>query len=93
MEYTKEAKQMEERTIQAVKKYLGRSGFTNKVVRDTPIDAFSLTNRKFVTANGTVRPTSSVVGSFFLDMTLASGRGKPIYWNGTGWIDATGTYV
>lgn len=68
-------------------------GFTARKLADTPTDALAVVNRKYVTLNGTVRPTSSVLGQFFLDTTLASGRGKPIYWNGTGWVDSAGTYV
>lgn len=67
--------------------------FTSRKISDTPTDALSLVNRRYITNNGTVRPTSSVVGQPFIDTSLASGRGKPIWWNGTGWIDATGTYV
>jgi len=77
-----------------VKKYIDKQdkGFSKKI-GDTPTDALQLVPRSYVTANGTVRPRSSVVGQFFLDTTLASGRGKPIWWNGTGWVDATGSYV
>ena len=35
------------------------------------------------------RPTNMNVGFQFFDTTL----GKPIYWNGTAWVDATGTSV
>ena len=78
------------RARQVVREYLGRTGFTSKVVRDTPLDSFSLTNRKFVTANGTtaLRPTSSIVGQFYYDTTI----NRPLWWNGTGWSDAAGGY-
>lgn len=83
-----------QKIIQAeVKKQLQSGLFTARKVTDTPTDSLQVVNRKYVTNNGTVRPTSSVVGQPFLDLSLASGRGKPIYWNGIGWIDATGTYV
>lgn len=85
--------QIKEESLKAMKKYLGGAGFTARTVTDTPHDALSVVNRNYVTNNGTVRPTSSVKGQPFLDMSLASGRGKPIWWNGTGWVDATGTYV
>ena len=41
--------------------------------------------------SGSVRPTlkSSISGFEFFDTTL----GKPIYWNGTAWVDATGAQV
>lgn len=76
-----------------VPKILKGVGFTERKITDTPTDALQVVNRAYITNNGLTRPTSSVVGQPFLDMNLASGRGKPIYWNGTGWIDATGTYV
>lgn len=81
------------RASKVARKILNSSGFTERKVTDTPTDSLAVVNRKYVNANGTVRPTSSIVGQFFLDTTLASGLGKPIWWNGTGWIDATGTYV
>lgn len=75
--------------------YLQTSGFSDRKLTDTPLDALQVVPRKYVTMNGlsASRPTSSVVGQFYLDMTLAAGAGKPVWWNGTGFIDATGTYV
>lgn len=68
---------------------------TGRNLTDTPTDALAVVNRKYVTNNGpsTGRPVASVIGQSYFDTTLASGRGKPITWNGTGWVDATGTYV
>ncbi len=86
-------KKIEDKLKEFLPKYLQQAAFTDRKLTDTPTDNLSVVNRKYVTNNGTVRPTSSVMGQPFLDMSLASGRGKPIYWNGTGWIDATGTYV
>jgi len=37
----------------------------------------------------TARPASPPVGYMYFDTDL----GKPIWWNGTGWVDATGTAV
>lgn len=78
-----------------VKKQLQTNLFTARKLTDTPTDNLQVVPRKYVNLNGTSanRPTASVVGQFYLDMTLASGRGKPVYWNGTGFVDATGTYV
>lgn len=78
-----------------IKQKLGGEFFTLRKTTDTPPDSLSLVSRGYVTKNGpsTTRPQGSVIGQFYLDTTLASGRGKPIYWNGTGWVDATGTYV
>ena len=76
-----------------IKKLRESQNFSSRKTTDTPTDALQVVNRNYVTNNGTTRPQSSVVGQPFLDMNLASGRGKPIIWNGIGWIDATGTYV
>lgn len=82
-----------EDVLKVVKDYLGSSAFTDRKLTDTPTDANDVVNRKYVTNNGTIRPTSSVLGQPFLDTSLAAGRGKPIWYNGIGWVDATGTYV
>lgn len=86
-------RKVEDLVRQIVPQITRGSGFTDRKLTDTPLDKNQYVPRSYVTNNGTIRPTSSVIGQPFLDMTLASGRGKPIYWNGTGWIDATGTYV
>jgi len=88
-----EDKELKKVIDERIKQQLKSGLFTARKLTDTPTDDLQVVPRKYVTNNGTVRPTSSVVGQPFLDMTLASGRGKPIYWNGTGWVDATGTYV
>lgn len=95
MENTELYKRIEKKALEVLKNYLNNKSFTEKKVTDTPNDALSVVNRKYVTLNGTSaqRPTSSVIGQPYLDMTLAAGRGKPVWWNGTGFIDATGTYV
>lgn len=84
---------IDERVRKLVPEILKTSAFTDRKLTDTPTDSLSVVNRQYVTLNGTTRPTSSVMGQQFIDTTLASGRGKPIYWNGIGWIDATGAYV
>lgn len=84
---------IDERIKKLVPEMLKGSTFTQRKLTDTPTDNLSVVNRNYVTNNGLTRPTSSVVGQPFLDMNLATGNGKPIYWNGTGWIDATGSYV
>ena len=35
------------------------------------------------------RPVIDIVGFYYFDTTL----GKPIFWSGTNWVDATGTAV
>lgn len=67
--------------------------FTDRKLTDTPTDDLQVVPRKYITNHGAVRPTSSVVSQPFFDTSLASGRGKPIWWNGTGFVDATGAYV
>jgi hypothetical protein len=80
----------QQKVIQVVQNYLKGKAFSDRKITDTPTDALSVVNRKYVTLNGasTSRPTSSVVGQFYLDTTL----NKPLWWNGTGFIDATGAY-
>jgi len=85
----------EKDVVEVVRKFNKTSGFQARKITDTPTDALQVVNRKYVTLNGasSARPTASVVGQMYLDTTLASGRGKPVWWNGTGFVDATGTYV
>lgn len=88
-------KRIEDKIKKVVPVLLQSSAFTQRKLTDTPSDALQVVSRRYVTLNGLSagRPTNSVIGQFYLDTTLASGRGKPIWWNGSGWIDATGTYV
>ncbi len=81
--------------IKIIRDYNKSDGFTDRKLTDTPTDALAVVNRKYVTLNGpsSGRPTSSVIGQQYFDTNLASGRGKPIYWNGTGFVDSTGTYT
>lgn len=85
----------DEKVIKIVSNYLKSSAFTDRKLTDTPTDANSVVPRKYVTLNGTSanRPTSSVVGQDYFDTSLASGRGKKITWNGTGFVDGSGAYV
>lgn len=75
---------------------LGNKPMNNyqKKVGDTPTDNLQVVNRKFVTMNGPTinRPKGSILGQFYFDTSLTA-NGKPIYWNGSGWVDATGTFV
>ncbi len=86
---------IEEKATEVMKKYLQSNAFTLHKITDTPTDALQVVNRRYVTLNGVSanRPTSSVIGQQYFDTSLASGRGKTITWNGTGFVDATGTYV
>jgi len=82
-------KVIDERLAQKTPSYLRASAFTDKKITDTPTDALSVVNRKFVTLNGTtaLRPTSPITGQSYFDTTL----GKPIWWDGVEWVDATGS--
>ncbi len=42
-----------------------------------------------VSGNTSSRPTATNVGEFYFDTSI----GKPIWWSGTNWVDATGTIV
>lgn len=80
---------VDERIVKVVQQYLKSSGFTDRKLTDTPTDALSVVNRKFVTQNGTTarRPTSSLLGLQYFDTTL----GYPVYWNGSTWVKYDGT--
>lgn len=90
-----EEKITEDRVKEIIKDYSKAGSFTDRKLTDTPTDALAVVNRKFVTMNGASasRPISSIIGQFYFDTSLASGRGKPIWYNGTGFVDSTGTYV
>lgn len=81
----------DERTLKVVREYLKSSAFTDRKLTDTPTDALAMVNRKFVTGSGTTtqRPPSPVQGQYYFDTTV----GKPIWRNGSNWVDATGSTV
>lgn len=82
---------IDERALEVVKTYLKTAGFTDRKLTDTPTDNLAVVNRKFVTMNGTTtnRPTGSILGQRYFDTSL----NKPVYWNGSTWVDATGSVV
>lgn len=88
-------RQIDERIRKTTPIILGSTAFSARKLTDTPADAYQIVSRRYVTLNGgsASRPTSSIVGQFYFDTDLASGRGKPIWWNGTGFVDGTGSYV
>lgn len=67
--------------------------FADKKVADNPTDALDVTNRRFVTMNGSVagRPSSSVaaVGQFYLDTQ----SGIPMWYTTAGWRNGVGSIV
>lgn len=77
----------------AIRLYMKSSAFTDRKLTDTPSDALQVVPRKYVTMNGgaSTRPTASVIGQRYFDTSL--GNGKPIYWNGSGFVDAAGNFV
>ena len=74
---------------EVIREYMRTGAFTDRKVSDIPSDALSLVNRKYVTLNGATasRPSSSVLGQIYFDTTL----GKPVWWDGSKFVDATGT--
>lgn len=74
-----------------IKEQMKNGLFTAKKTTDTPTDALSPVNRRYVNLNGVSasRPTSSILGQFYFDTTL----GQPIWWDGTSFVDADGNVV
>lgn len=63
--------------------------FTARKLTDTPIDDLMFVNRKYVNLNGTTanRPVASVTGQRYFDTTI----GRPVYWNGSTFVDGAGS--
>lgn len=80
-----------QKVMQIIQQYSKGGGFTDRKLADTPTDALSVVNRKFVTQNGktAARPVSSITGLQYYDTDLQ----KPVYWSGTTWKDSQGTVV
>ena len=84
----------EEDTKKLVKEELAKQrGFTAFKSTDTPTDAFSLVNRRFVTLSSNLgaRPVSSVavVGQRFFDTT----NNTPIWYTTAGWRNSVGSII
>ena len=86
-------KQIEEIIIKTIKEYNKSSAFRDRKITDTPTDAYSLVNRRFVTLSSNIgaRPVSSVavVGQRFFDTT----NNVPIYYTAAGWRNSVGSVV
>ncbi len=95
MEEIAQKKKIEDIVDARVRQQLQANLFNARKLTDTPTDDLQVVPRKYVTMNGPSanRPTASIIGQQYFDTSLASGRGKTITWNGTGFVDATGTYV
>lgn len=67
------------------------SGNGTLVVPDTSYSPQIIATREYVQQQGDTmsRPVAPVVAEQYFDTTL----GKPIWYNGSGWVDATGTVV
>lgn len=89
--------QLDEAIDQRFKKlmpeYMVGEAFSQRKITDTPTDALSVVNRKYVTMNGalTSRPVSSVatVGQFYFDTT----NNVPIWYTTAGWRNSAGSIV
>src|SRR3990167_9858782 len=93
-EVTKELSKNEEDTKKLVKEELSKqSGFIVRKLTDTPTDALSLVNRRFVTLSSNVgaRPVSSVavVGQPF----FATDTFIPMTYSAAGWRNGVGSIV
>lgn len=84
-------KKIDERLKEVLPKYLSQGAFTARKLTDTPTDSLQVVNRRFVTLNGSTanRPRGSILGQSYFDTSI----GKPTWWNGTAFVDATGTPV
>lgn len=93
MEDQKLTQQIRAVALEVIREYLKGGAFTDRKLTDTPTDALSTVNRKYVTLNGTVasRPNSSVatVGQHF----FATDTNIPMVYNTDGWRDGVGSIV
>lgn len=85
--------QIKEMIRKEIPAYMKNAAFTDQKLTDTPTDALSLVNRKYVTLNGLVanRPKSSVatVGQTY----LATDTGIPMTYTSEGWRNGSGSIV
>ena len=86
-------KQIEEIALETVKRYNRSFSFTDRKIVDTPTEAFSPVNRRFVTLSSNLgaRPISSVVvvGQRYFDTT----NNTPIWFTAGGWRNSSGSVV
>ena len=86
-------KQIEGIVLKVVKDYNKSSAFKDRKLTDTPTDAYSLVNRRFVTLSSNIgaRPVSSVaiVGQPFFDTT----SNIPMTYSVGGWRNGIGSIV
>lgn len=89
IEQEKQNQNIDKRAKAVAESYLKSASFKGRNITDVPTDSFSMVNRKFVTLNGVTgsRPPNPTIGQFYFDTTL----GYPIWWDGSQFVDATGT--
>lgn len=80
---------LEDKIRDEIRDYFQSSGYLSRKLTSVPTDALEIVNRKYVTLNGTVanRPKSSVIGQRYFETSI----GRPIYWNGSAWVDGAGS--
>ena len=75
------------------KRLLAGGAFTSRQLADTPTDALSVVNKRYVNLNGSVadRPKSSVasIGQSY----LATDTKIPMTYDSTGWVNGVGSIV
>ena len=82
-------KMIQTESLVVVKNFLKNTGFTDRKLTDIPNDNLEVVNRRYVNLNGTTanRPRTSVMAQKYFDTTI----GRPIYWNGSAWVDGAGS--
>ena len=67
-----------------IKYYMDGGGFSDRKLSDSPTDAYSLVNRRYVTNNGATasRPGSPITGQFYFNTTTT----KPEWYTGATWV-------
>ncbi len=78
-----------EEVVKIVRQYNKTNAFTDRKLTDSPTDDLSVVNRKYVNMNGTTaqRPSSPVTGQQYFETTI----GRPVFYNGTNWVDGAGS--
>lgn len=74
-----------------IRQQLNNGLFTARKITDIPLDDFQVVNRGYVNLGGTTagRPGSPSKYQQYFDTDV----GKPIFYNGSAWVDATGTAI
>lgn len=91
IEEEKLKKLIDDRINKIVPNYLQSRAFMDRKLTDTPTDGYQVVSRNYVNLNGLSanRPLSSITGQFYFDTTI----NRPIWWDGTKFINAAGTTV